>query len=305
MDVLSDMLDSLEMQGRLYYCTAFGEPWSIEMPAAGKSCRFHVMVHGPCRVTVPETGDVAELSKGDLVLIPHGRGHWLQSDAEEPLTPLPEVLEDGTLTEDGCLHWGGVGPKTRMVCGYFDFEAEEEHPLLSSLPGLISVKATASYDFGWIENLTRFISQEAGSGNPGWDAISRRLSEILFIQVIRHYAETAPEAVPVLSAVVHPNVGKALEAMHESPGKPWTVETLAQEAMLSRTAFAETFRELTRIPPIEYLTRLRMERARKLLRGDESTAAVGEAVGYQSEAAFHRAFKRAYGVGPGAYRREL
>ena len=303
MDVLSDILDHLEMRGSLYFSTAFTEPWSIDVPADTNVCRFHAVVHGPCRITVPETGDVGLLSKGDLVLVPHGNAHWLQSAAGEPLHPLPEVLEEGTLSEDGCLHWGGGGASTRMVCGFFAFDKATAHPLLAALPGLIHVRATPTYDFGWIENLTRFMGQEAGSGRPGSEAISRRLSEVLFIQVLRHFAEHGPESVPVLSAIVHPNLNRALRAMHSNPGQDWTVETLAREAALSRTAFSQKFHQRMGQTPMHYLTYLRMQRARSLLRGDLSTAAVGEAVGYQSEAAFHRAFKRAWGMGPGAYRR--
>ena len=303
MDVLSDLLDRLEMRGSLYFATAFTDPWSIEVPADAEVCRFHVIAHGPCHITVPDTGDHAALSKGDLALVPHGNTHWLQSQPEQALRPLPEVLDEGTLSAEGCLTWGGGGPATRMVCGYFAFDKEAFHPLLSALPGLICARATASYDFGWIESMARFIGQEAGSGRPGSDAISRRLSEVLFIQVIRHHAAHAAATTPVLSALLDPQLGRALQAMHAAPERPWKVETLAREAALSRTAFAERFHALAAVTPMHYLTWLRMDRARALLRGDTATAAVGEAVGYQSEAAFHRAFKKAFGIGPGAYRR--
>ncbi|MEM9557163.1 MAG: AraC family transcriptional regulator [Acidobacteriota bacterium] len=302
MDVLSEILDQLEMRGSLYFSTAFSAPWSIDVPADTNVCRFHVVVQGPCRITVTETGDALDLAKGDLVLVPHGNAHWLQSDVDEPLRPLPEVLAEGHL-DDGRLRWGGGGAETRMVCGYFDFDKETTHPLLDALPGLIPVRATSSYDFTWIDNLTRFIGQEAGSGRPGSDAIARRLSEVLFIQVVRQYADTAPSAVPVLSAIVHPQLGRALRAVHAEPGGSWTVDAMAGAAALSRTAFAESFHRLVGQPPMTYLTQLRMRHARRLLRTELATAAVGERVGYQSEAAFHRAFKRAYGLGPGAYRR--
>ncbi len=303
MDVLSDILDHLEMQGSLYFCTVYGAPWSIDVPADSNVCRFHVIVQGPCHVTVPDTGDTDVLSKGDLVLIPHGNGHWLRSHVDAPPRPLSEVLDEGTLSDDGCLRWGGEGPATRMVCGYFGFDKDATHPLLQALPGLITVRATSSYDFSWIDNLTRFISQEAGSGRPGSNAISRRLSEILFIQVIRHYADHAGAAVPVLSAIAHPQVGRGLQAMHKDPGNAWTVEALAQEAAMSRTAFAMKFHELMTSTPMQYLTQLRMRHARELLRSDQSTGMIAATVGYHSEAAFHRAFKKTYGVGPGAYRR--
>lgn len=305
MDVLSNILDHLEMRGSLYFSTAFSDPWSIDVPADGTVCRFHVVVHGPCRITVPETGDVRVLSKGDLVLVPHGNSHWLQSQADDAPTPLPRVLDEGSITEDGCLHWGGGGPTTRMVCGYFAFDRDTTHPLLDALPGLIHVQATPSYDFSWIESLTRFIGHEAGSGQPGSDAIARRLSEVLFIQVLRHFAETTGTTVPVLSGIVDAQVGRALQAVHRTPGEDWSVATLAREAASSRTAFAQRFQSLMGMTPMRYVTRLRMQRASLLLRSAQSTGAIAEAVGYQSEAAFHRVFKRTFGVGPGAYRRTL
>ena len=303
MDVLSDLLDDLDLTGSLYYSTCFLDPWSIEMPSEAEVCRFHAVTQGACYITVPETGDSALAAKGDLVLVPHGSSHTLQSTAEEPPRPLAQVLDEAQPTEDGCLHWGGDGPATRLVCGFFAFDRDSAHPLLASLPALIHVQASPEYDVGWIESLTRFIGQEAGSGHPGSKAVCRRLSEVLFIQVLRHLAAVSPDAIPLLAGIAHPQLGRALRAMHSRPEEAWTVDDLAREAALSRTAFAQKFHRRVGQTPFEYLTRLRMERARRLLKGDRSSAAVGEAVGYRSEAAFHRAFRRRYGVGPGAYRR--
>jgi len=304
MDTLSNILDGLEMKSSLYFATEFREPWSIEVPADSNVCRFHVIVHGPCRVTVPSTGDTRVASKGDLVLVPHGSRHLLQCIGDVPPTPLPEVMVRAPLTVDGRLRWGGEGTLTRLVCGHFAFDGEVSHPILEALPPIVHVEAAGGDGFGWIENVMKFIGQEAGSGKPGSGAISRRLSEILFIQVVRRWAETAP-SVPVLSAIVDPNVGRAMHAMHADPGRAWTVESLAREAALSRTVFAQRFTELAGATPMKYLTDLRMRSARRLLAGPANVAVVGDRVGYRSEAAFNRAFTKAWGIGPGAYRRSV
>lgn len=304
MDVLSDILDTLEFEGSLYFSTEFSAPYSLEVPADSNVCRFHVVVQGTCTVTVPATGQRRELARGDLALVPHGALHTLQSDTDAPLDPLEKALDEGELSEDGCLSWGGGGAVTRMVCGYFAFDREVVSPLLRELPGLIHVEATSSYDFAWIENVSRFLGQEAGSGRPGSAAISRRLSEVLFIQAIRHHAEGAGPDAPVLAAILDPHLGQALQALHAEPGADWTLASLAREAGLSRSVFADRFRELVRATPMQYLTDLRMQRARTLLRSSQaSTPAIAERVGYRSEAAFHRAFARTFGLGPGAYRR--
>lgn len=302
MDILSDILDHLELKGSLYFSTEFRDPWAVEVPADTAVCRFHVVVHGPCRVTVPHSSETRVASKGDLILVPHGYAHLLHGAGDTSARPLPEVLADATMTEDGCLQWGGEGPLTRLVCGHFAFDKETTHPILEALPPLLHIEAADGDGFGWIENVMKFIGQEAGSGRPGSRAISRRLSEILFIQVIRRWADTE-SSIPILSAIVHPNLGRAMRAIHADPSRNWTVESLAREAALSRTTFAETFAKHAGVTPMQYVTDLRMQHARKLLTSDRNVAAVGEAVGYRSEAAFNRAFRKAWGIAPGAYRR--
>ena len=314
MDVLSQILDSIDMKGHLYFSTEFSAPWSLEVPADGQVCRFHVVIQGACWVTVSGPGvelgsptllrPPTLLSTGDLALVPHGHSHLLQDEPLQPTVDLGTALEETAYAGGARFRWGGDGPITRMVCGYFGFDKEMTHPLLDGLPHLIHVKSTPTIDFGWIEPLTRFISQEAGCGQPGSEIVSKRLSEILFIQAIRHFAAQSDEVIPVLSGITDPQIGRALRSIHQDPGYPWTLESLARNAALSRTAFAQKFTHLVGMTATDYLTQHRMRCAQGLLRSGSHTAEVADLVGYRSEAAFNRRFKQHFGIGPGAYRRQ-
>ena len=310
MDVLSQILDSIDMRGSLYFATEFSEPWSLEVPADTNVCRFHVVIQGACWLTVPK-GDSAKgeqstrlLSTGDLALVPHGNLHLLKDQPDRPTESLARALEEAGYEGEGSFCWGGTGAVTRMVCGYFAFDKEHAHPMLEGLPDIVHVQSTPNLDFGWIEPLTRFISQEASGSLPGSRAIANRLSEVLFIQAIRHYAAHSESAAPVLSGISDPQVGKALRAIHRDVAKSWTLQSLAREAALSRTAFTQRFSELVGMTATDYLTQHRMRLACSLLRQHGGTAWVAEQVGYQSEAAFSRRFKQHVGLGPGAYRRQ-
>lgn len=303
MDVLAQILDSVAMRGSLYFTTEFTTPWGLTVPADTNVCRFHVVTQGYCWVTVEPDGPTALVSSGDLILVPHGSAHRLQDALDTPAADLGQALVEVGFSGDETFRWGQGGSACRMACGYFDFDQHEIHPLLAALPPLLHLRATASYEFGWIENVMRHLVQEANAARAGSGAISRRLAEVLFIQALRHYAETTAEAVPVLSAIVDRHIGRSLRAIHSEPEKRWTLEALAREAALSRTAFAQRFSALVGMTAMRYLTRERLRLARRLLRSESSLAVVAERVGYQSEAAFSRKFKSEFGVGPGAYRR--
>lgn len=300
-DVLSRILDSVEMRGSLYFPAELRSPWGLEVPADSTVCRFHVAVEGDCHLTCQ--GRRVRLSRGDLALVPHGRGHLLQDEPETPTVDLANALEARAYDGRGVFRWGESGATCRLVCGHFAFDREAAHPLLAALPDVIHVRATPTYDFRWMDEVMRFIGEEMNGGRPGSQVISRRLSEVLFVQVIRHYAETAPEPVPGLAGVVDPRLSRALDAMHRDLARPWTVAALAREAAMSRTAFSVRFGELIGVSPMRYLTDWRMDEAGRLLRAGESVGAVADRVGYRSEAAFARKFKQLRGVGPGGYRR--
>ncbi len=301
MDVLSHILDSVAMRGSLYFPTDFRASWGLMVPANTNVCRFHVAVDGGCFLSAG--GSHAWLSRGDLALVPHGREHVLQDDLETPAVDLDAALSEAGYRGQGNFEWGGEGDACRLVCGHFDFDKDVTHPLLDSLPPIVHVKATPTYDFRWIDQMMRFIGEETNAARPGSGVIARRLSEVLFVQVLRHYAETAPEPVPVLAGITHPQISNALRAMHTQQERAWTLEELAHEAAMSRTAFTVQFSKLIGMTPMNYLTQQRMREACTLLRQGESVGVVADRVGYQSEAAFSRKFKVFSGQGPGAYRR--
>ena len=312
MDVLSDILALVRLRGSLYFRTAFNAPWGVQVPAYKNVARFHLVVRGQLSIWVAGEAAPVALSSGDLILIPHGLGHTLRDAPDSPAESVERVLEESGYQGEGVLVYGGAdrGNATSLICGHFEFDEDANHPLLDALPPFIHVRGTESLNAMWLENAMRFIGHEAGSGKIGSDAIAIRLTEIIFIQVIRTYAESAGGesaggAQRIMSGLSDPRIGRALTALHRSPEQAWSLASLAREAGLSRTTFVLRFNQLMGMTAAQYLTAWRMQTARKLL--VEDTVSPGELaarVGYQSEAAFARVFKKHYGVGPATYRRQ-
>ncbi len=302
MDALSRILSTVELQGSLYFPTLFSGRWGLTVPADTAVCRFHVVVEGHCLLSTE--GHRALLRQGDLALVPHGREHTLQDTEDAPLVALDEALESQQYDGQGLFEWGDDGTRSRLVCGHFAFDKEATHPLLEALPALVHLKATPTYDFRWVDQVMRFMGEEMHSQRPGSELIAQRLSEILFVQVVRHYGELSASPMPVLAALTDPRLSRALFAMHSELARPWRLEELAAQAAMSRTAFAQLFAQLVGTTPMKYLLSQRMNLAAKLLRAGGRSAEVASQVGYRSEAAFARKFKEVRGIGPGRYRSE-
>lgn len=304
MDLLSDILLTLRLRGHLYFRTDLSAPWGIDVPADGKVARFHVVIRGSCWLRVDGDSDAIFLSEGDLAIVPHGSAHQLFDAPGSACRPLQEVLAEQPVTEDGLLCYGGGGERTALVCGYFSFDEDIEHPLLASFPKKLHLTGSDNKNYLWLDTVLRFISSEAGTGHLGSRAIADRLAEILFIQVIRAYANTAPDKVVFLAALEDEKLSRALKHIHGQPERKWTLEDMARVAGMSRSIFAERFNALMKLPPAEYLARWRMLRAKAALdAGKETIAQIAESAGYRSEAAFSAAFKRRFGYSPGRYRR--
>ncbi|MEM7048450.1 MAG: AraC family transcriptional regulator [Acidobacteriota bacterium] len=301
MDVLSRILDRVAMRGSLYYPTEFRACFGLTVPANRHVCRFHVAVEGGCLLSA--NGQTLRLEQGDLALVPHGLEHLLQDQKATPPVPLDEAIDEAGYSGDGPFRWGGEGPACRLICGHFDFDKDFSQTFLRSLPPIVHVPATSTYDFRWIDQVMRFIGEEVHDRRPGSEAIARRLSEVLFVQVIRHYAESAEAPVPILAGIADPQLSRVLDAVHSRLDHPWTLEALAREGAMSRTSFTSHFSKLMGMTPMTYLTEQRMIQACKLLRAGETLGSVADRVGYRSEAAFSRKFKEHLGQGPGAYRR--
>jgi AraC-like DNA-binding protein len=306
MDVLSEILRTVTVQGSLYFRTAFSPPWGLLVPRFQKVARFHLLTRGSCWVRVEHSVQPIRMERGDLIVIPHGAEHHLLDDLKtEPLS-IDEVVRQAGFTGEGALVFGSepASEPTSMVCGHFSFDPERGALLQHSLPPFIYVPHTETLSYGWLDDAMKFIAHEATTNQPGAVAIANRLSEIIFIQTIRQYASIHKPETGLFAALANEQLARALQAFHLRPGEDWTVETLARAAGMSRTLFSQRMSEVLGMSPMEYVTQWRLERAHKALTDRHgSVPEVAESLGYQSVAAFSRAFKKQFGRGPGEVRR--
>lgn len=302
MDLLADIVAGLELRSSLYFRAVFTAPFAVAVPEDRQRIRFHVAGPGRSWVGVA-SGESTWYQHGDLVLIPHGAAHILASRPVDRATPLEQVATGGAPGRP--VQWGGDGEAAELVCGHFEFDETLVHPVVSSLPALIHLDADGG-GFDWIPPLLAAVERESRGGAAGDQAVARRLSEILFIQVLRA-ATSGPgaDATP-LGHLEDPQLGAALRAFHADPGGDWSLASLASVAGASRSVFVDRFRRRMGTTPMRYVTRWRMQKARRLLADPVlSVGDVGRSVGYASEAAFSRAFRDAVGEAPGRHRRSL
>jgi AraC family transcriptional regulator, alkane utilization regulator len=303
-DVLTDVLETVRVGAACYGRVEAAAPWGIGVDADEEYAKFHVVLAGDCWLEVVGH-DPIHLNGGDLVALPHGHAHTLRDAQQSPIRPLRELI---TVSSGKCqpsISTGGDGASATLVTGSFHFEDRRNNPLLSVLPPVIVLPGELSRNVHWLEPTLKFIACEAASGRPGAQTVVSRLADVLFIQIVRGYLATLPPgASGWLGALGDTQIGSALGLIHQSPELDWTVQSLAARVAMSRSAFASRFARLVGEPPLSYVTRWRMQKAAGLLRQSSATLAdIAERVGYDSEAAFSKAFKRAVGSAPGAYRR--
>ena len=301
-DPLGEALHSLRMSGIFYSRSEFTAPWALALPAMKDSLMFHVVTSGRCWLEV-EGAEPCLLQPGDLALVPHGEGHRLASESGIPAAKLFDLPREflGERYEIIRRHGGG-GPATSLVCGAVRFDHPAAHQLVNLLPRIISVEASRSPEMDWIQSTLRFMATEARELRPGGETVITRLADILVIQAIRSWIEQDPDAqTGWLGALRDKQVGRAITLIHRDQARDWTVASLATEVAMSRSAFAARFTELVGEPAMHYVTRWRMNVALTWLKEDRVTLAeLASRLGYQSEAAFSRAFKRFIGISPGA-----
>jgi AraC-like DNA-binding protein len=314
MDVLSEVLKVVKLQGALFYNAEFSAPWSVQAAAPRALARYlapgaehvivyHFIIEGHASVRL-ENGDRVTLSAGDIVMIPHGHPHILENG---PATkPVDNSQQLADVLAQGLKLWriGGGGDITRVVCGYMACEPRLSQMFLSGLPPVFKVTIRNDASGRWLENSIRFSVDEADAPRAGGEAVLAKLSEVLFIETLRAYiAQLPPEKTGWLAGAGDPEVGKALALIHRNPAHPWTVASLAKEAGVSRSVLAERFRHYLGEPPVAYLTRWRLQLGAQLLSSSNySVAQIAGEVGYESEAAFNRAFKREFSVPPARFR---
>lgn len=308
LDLLSDILTNLSMRGTIYFRTSFTKPWGVAVPSYENVARFHFAHRGNCLVRVDGTDDLIDLAQGDLVIIPHGASHALYCghDPERTIMPLDAVLARSGFDGSGVLVYGGEEPQseTQLICGHFSFDPQARHILMERLPPFIHIKNYGESAGRWMEATLRMIGEESGGQKMGGDLIALKMSEVILAQAIRTFIEGSDAPEWGLGAFSDKNLSRALDAFHKAPANSWTVEALAQVAGMSRTSFAVQFQKAMGMTPIDYVTKWRIEIAKKvLLSPGSSLADAAESAGYASDSAFARTFKKETRMSPAEFRK--
>ena len=313
-DPLSESLRSVRLSGAIFLDAELSAPWGFSSPPASAGARllapsaehmilFHLLVEGEASVRIPGQGRVA-LEAGDIAVLPGGEAHELWNGRVIELTDssalLPKILEGAVVSERG----GGGGRITKFICGYIGCERQAKRLFLAGLPPLFKVNIRRGASGEWIENTIRHLASEREPARAGRGALLAKLAEVLFIETLRRYmAELPRQRTGWLAAARDPAVGSALGAIHRQPARAWTVASLAEQAGMSRTVFAERFTRLLGEAPLTYIARCRMQLGARLLETtDDTVLQVALTAGYESEAAFNRAFKREFDLPPARYR---
>lgn len=298
-DPVGEALHRLRVTGVFYCRTEAAGAWAFDMPALGDCLSFHVVTEGVARVEVAGGGPV-RADVGDLVLVPHGRGHRLAGDPTARSLGRVDLLPQEYVTETySVLRIDGDGPRTGLVCGVLGVDGPASRPLLDLLPPVVHVPAAAS---PWAARTLELMAAELADTRPGGGAVLTRLADVLVVQAVRAWLDAQQPTTGWLGGLRDPDVGAALAAVHRDPARPWTVGTLAREAAMSRSAFAARFTQVVGVPAMTYVASWRMHVAADLLARGEGVARAAAAVGYESAAAFSRAFTRTTGRSPGAVR---
>jgi AraC-like DNA-binding protein len=315
MDAFSEILSGVKLSGALFFTAEFSAPWGFSAPksstmavtlgpGAGCVVLYHLVIDGGARVQLPE-GESIELQPGDIVIFPHGDPHHMTS-VKGAIPPFPNYgISSKIKSRDlSPLRAGGGGEISRFVCGYMTCDPYLSRPILSGLPPVFKVNIRTDRSGHWLENSILHLVEEAVSGQVGSEAMLAKLSEALFVDTLRRYVAGLPEQqTGWLAGSRDPIVGKSLGLLHSRIAHPWTIADLANEVGISRSALVERFTRYLSEPPMTYLTRWRLQvAARSLESTPRGVAEIAADVGYESEAAFNRAFKREFGRPPGRYR---
>ena len=300
-DVLSEILVSMRLVSSVISRARFTAPWAVRTSGA-RGALFHVVMDGRCWLRDGPTGERIALEKGDLVLLSHGGAHVM---CDSPSTHTEVPVTELTRGPGARVEHGGPGEASSILCGSFRLDHAAGATLLSALPPIVHVTRGASPVVEWFDVTLKMIDSTLDAGEAGSDAVASRLLDVLFVQLLRSAASSLP-ATGWLAAVRDPQVGRALALIHQEPGARWTVESLARRAGMSRSSFFERFTTLVGEPPAKYLARWRvMTGADRLRRSPIDLVTLATELGYASEDAFARTFKRHIGLTPREYRKSL
>ncbi len=316
MDAFSEVLSGVRLKGAMFFSAEFSAPWRLSSPnsralastlapGAAHMIIYHLVVDGTARVRLDRGSDV-ELSPGDIVVFPHGDSHQLSGGAGTVAVESAKVFQKIATRDLSAMKAGGGGATTRFVCGYLTCDPLLCGPILESLPPMLKVNVRTDRAGHWLEGSILHLVEEAASERAGGEAMLAKLSEALFVDTLRRYVTGLPDQTTGwLAGARDPVVGKSLALLHRRPSHPWTIAELAGEVGLSRSALVERFTRYLSEPPMAYVTGWRMRLAAQALTStSKGVATIAADVGYESEAAFNRAFKRVFGAPPAQYRRK-
>lgn len=309
MDPLSDVLRAVRLTGAYFYLVEAAEPWSVATAAARELAprilpesehlvAYHILYEGECWAGV-RGGMQVRMRQGDVIVFPQGDAHLLSS---EPRSDVDALLRELPARYPSTVYLGQGRTKAKFVCGFLGCDARPFNPLIAALPRVLHVPRVGE---GWLGAFPEHALRESQAGRAGRDTMLTRMSELMFIDVVRQHIETMDaEQIGWLAALRDPVVGAALARLHECPAHPWSLAELAHDVATSRSVLAERFAHLVGIPPMQYLSQWRLQLAAELLAsGSAKVSAVGMQVGYDSDAAFSRAFKRSTGLSPAEWRK--
>ncbi len=316
MDVLSEVLKVVKLEGAVFYNGEFSAPWSFSSPASRRLAQhlapgsghiiiYHLLTEGSGYAQIPD-GPRVPLEPGDIVIFPHGHPHIMANGpVRKPVDSEKELVR---IVSEGLklVQMGGGGEVTKVVCGYMACDPRLSELFLAGLPPVFKINIRSDASGQWLENSIRFSVGEANASLAGGEAVLAKLSEALFVETLRRYIAKLPaQQTGWLAGARDPEVGKALALMHRKPAHPWTLADLASEAGISRSVLAERFRQYLGEPPMSYLTRWRLQLGAQMLNTTSySVAQIAAEVGYESEPAFNRAFKREFDLPPARFRAE-
>ena len=316
MDVLSEVLRVVKLRGALFFNAEFSAPWCIRSapsadfapyvcPGAGHLIIYHFLTQGRAFARLPD-GKREELNAGDVVILPHGDAHLLGNGAPERPVDSLQALAKNLTQGFKLVRYGGGGEITKLVCGYLACDPQLSEVFLAGLPRMLKVTVANEPSGQWLEHAIQFSAGEAAGERAGGGLVLGKLSEVLLLETLRRYINGLPaDQTGWLAGARDPVIGQALALLHKDPADPWTILDLAKRTGVSRTRLAERFRHFLGESPMAYLAQWRLRLGAEILQSSEnSVAEVAAAVGYGSEAAFNRAFRREFDCPPARFRRE-
>jgi AraC-like DNA-binding protein len=314
MDVLSTVLKTVKLEGTMFYNAEFTAPWGVRSPASCFLAQYlspeprniivyHLLTQGRAYVNVENCRRVS-LAAGDIVVFPHGDAHIMGNGREVAPIDYEAMLQDVLANGLKPTHMGGGGEITKFVCGYLACDPHLSKTFLGGLPPVFKVSIGSDSSGQWLENSILYSVGQAVASQAGSEIVVAKLSEALFAETLRRYVDMLPPGqTGWLAGARDPDIGNALALLHRQPSHPWTIAELATQVGISRSVLAERFRHFLGVPPVTYLTSLRLQLGAQLLTStSRSVAQIAGEVGYESEPAFNRAFKREFSSPPARFR---